>query len=1007
MRNFLSLLCTLCLVGGFITPELNAQSSRQQWTETFATAAQAFEAASRQLPSEYEVRLLSRETIRENRSIERYELLLNDYAVYGKQLLVTGTANGRFRAAYPIALPRPGSLKMNIEQASWRTKLSNLLSKDAYVYTEHHYAIVPVEFDFDRSDFVLAAIIETAVPNSHRHDRIYLDAATGKLIARHAIDCTFVPGTAETLNHGTQTIETTQDGPNGSFRLFDTSRGEGIRTVGVDENDLFDADNDWSYNDVTLSMALDVHYGMGVTHDFLKNQFGRIGLDGQGVALRSVTGEQFANAFYGGPENMGFGAGEPGANLNLPLSAIDIVGHEMAHGVTAFMNGLIYNGESGGLNEAFSDIIGVTVEHNSHPVEGVNAWRLGEQASTTGYFIRNMSDPSEKEMPDTYGGVFWSDNLEVHSGSSIANYWYYLLVAGDSGTNDVGYEFNVPAIGYDKAVDIVYDAFSNLMPSSNYADCSIATILAATERFGACSAEVNAVEEAWRAVNVLTGVAGVGSSDLFRSCEANETITFTAEAPGAFLDWNFGDGTQSTDNPATHVYTEDGSYLAYFRFLNCAGDTVVTNARNSVAILTEVPDACLLTELNRNLIEIDGCFGQLTDDGGIEGDYNDDLFNEARLSNPDAAAYRFMFEAFALETGFDYLLFYQGNDSEPLYSFTGYTLPATFEVGGNDVRVVFSTDGSVTDAGFLLAFECIQAVQAPSASIVVPGGLACRALRTYSAVVVDYPTSYAWSIDDTEYGQSDEFTFNWQTLGPGEYELSLEVCNALGCNTTTETIVITDEIGTCEETVLNNGTTQLSGCFEGSLVDDGGVDGEYSNQISSTVLMSNEEGNHYRLNFIEYFTEDNYDYLYVTDNTDPSNPQLLATYNGFLQPFEVVFPTSNLLIRFETDGSVTESGFIIDYACVETTATTNLLTNIDWKVAPNPFGQQFYVHDLPAQTDWTLQLFSADGRLVATQLAVPGNEQVAFDTGAIPSGLYWLRAVSDEGTLEARRVVKQ
>jgi hypothetical protein len=170
--------------------------------------------------------------------------------------------------------------------------------------------------------------------------------------------------------------------------------------------------------------------------------------------------------------------------------------------------------------------------------------------------------------------------------------------------------------------------------------------------------------------------------------------------------------------------------------------------------------------------------------------------------------------------------------------------------------------------------------------------------------------------------------------------------------------------------------------------------------------MSNEAGSYYRLDFIELALESNYDYLYVYDNTDADNPVLLETYNGFPCPFATVFPTSNLLLEFITDGSVTENGFEIEYSCVDPSSINELLADIDWSVSPNPFGNRFYVDGLPSQTEWILQLFSSAGRLIDSQFVAAGRAQVAFSTQSIPAGMYWLRAVSSEGTLPARRLVK-
>ena len=120
-----------------------------------------------------------------------------------------------------------------------------------------------------------------------------------------------------------------------------------------------------------------------------------------------------------------YGKGD-GLKFN-PWVSLDIVGHEVSHGVTQSSAGLIYQNESGALNESFSDIFGEMIENYT---DDPNDWLMGDDR--TDGFIRSMSNPKDKSDPDTYKGTNWKttsgDNWGVHTNSGVQNYWFFLLV---------------------------------------------------------------------------------------------------------------------------------------------------------------------------------------------------------------------------------------------------------------------------------------------------------------------------------------------------------------------------------------------------------------------------------------------------------------------------------------------------------------------------------------------------------------------------------------------------
>ena len=158
---------------------------------------------------------------------------------------------------------------------------------------------------------------------------------------------------------------------------------------------------------------------------------------------------------FGNGSQMTYGDGNASWN---PLVSLDIVGHEVSHGVTEYSAGLVYSYESGALNESFSDIFGEAIENFA---TGSNDWLMGEDIGVNpGSALRSMADPPIKGDPDTYLGTNWrfdsADNGGVHTNSGVQNKWFYLMAVGEAGVNDNGQSYNVTGIGIDDAEAIAY-----------------------------------------------------------------------------------------------------------------------------------------------------------------------------------------------------------------------------------------------------------------------------------------------------------------------------------------------------------------------------------------------------------------------------------------------------------------------------------------------------------------------------------------------------------------------
>lgn len=357
-----------------------------------------------------------------------------------------------------------------------------------------------------------------------RAEAFVLDAKTGELLERWDDLHTAKPGsgtpppgsgspavgTAKTLYLGELALNTEFYSSANTYGMVDRTRGNAFTTDmnnrQTGNGSLFlDPDNIWgNFTNVDRATAgTDAHLGMAFTWDYYKNVHGRNGIynDGIGAFSRVHYGRNYNNAFWSDScKCMTYGDGD-GSVLS-PLVSLDVAGHEMTHGVTSATANLQYSGESGGLNEATSDIFGTAVEFYANNPNDPPDWWIGETVYTpnkSGDALRYMDDPKrDGRSIDHYS--LYSSGLDVHYSSGIANNFFYLLAHG--GTNRTS-GISVTGIGLAKAERIWYVALTGYMnATTTFSQARQATIQAATQLFGASSVEVQRVKEAWTAVGV-------------------------------------------------------------------------------------------------------------------------------------------------------------------------------------------------------------------------------------------------------------------------------------------------------------------------------------------------------------------------------------------------------------------------------------------------------------------------------------------------------------------------
>jgi Zn-dependent metalloprotease len=356
---------------------------------------------------------------------------------------------------------------------------------------------------------VVGGLQDDGTPNELH---VITDAATGKKLYEYQ---GIETGTGKTLYSGTVTLNTTLSGS--TYQLTDGTRGSHktynkSHTTTTSAGTLFtDADDTWgtgaaSSSTTDQTAAADAAYGAQETWDFYKNTFGRSGIKNNGVGAYSRVhyGNAYVNAFWDDScFCMTYGDGSGNTH---PLTSLDVAGHEMSHGVTANTAGLNYSGESGGLNEATSDIFGTGVEFYAGNSSDVGDYLIGEKININGDGtpLRYMDQPSK----DGGSANYWSSsvgNLDVHYSSGVANHFFYLLSEGSGAKTINGVSYNSPTyngstvtgIGRAKALQIWYKALTTYMTSTtNYKAARTATL------YGSTSTEYATVAAAWTAVNV-------------------------------------------------------------------------------------------------------------------------------------------------------------------------------------------------------------------------------------------------------------------------------------------------------------------------------------------------------------------------------------------------------------------------------------------------------------------------------------------------------------------------
>jgi Zn-dependent metalloprotease len=431
---------------------------------------------------------------------------------------------------------------------------------------------------------------------------VYVNAHNGRIMLQDAI-IKHATASVQTRYAGIQTIGTTlvlganpspeYAGDEDYYILLDQTRGNGIQTYDMNgiggapisvpllyslATNFVDDDNVWTTGEhvrdpaptieegINDDVAWDAHWGASMVYDYWLERHGRLSYDDNNAKINSYIhyGEGYDNAFwngsvmtYGDGSYKNFGAFQ--INGFAPLTSLDVCGHEIGHAVCSNTSDLVYQKESGAMNEGFSDIWAACMENYimerfPNQTYSYQIWGIGEQIDfRTGpndpnNALRWMDNPKKAGHPDTYGGANWrnpncspslaNDYCGVHSNSGVLNKWFYLLTVGsgtppDDGVNDKGNAYSVTGLGFAKSELIAFGTEVLLTPTATFAEARAASISYTRSVYGPCSQEEESVTNAWYAVGVgesfnCSGGTTVSTGFLITS----ENVSEAAGGPG-------------------------------------------------------------------------------------------------------------------------------------------------------------------------------------------------------------------------------------------------------------------------------------------------------------------------------------------------------------------------------------------------------------------------------------------------------------------------------------------
>src|SRR3989338_500913 len=501
------------------------------------------------------------------------------------------------------------------ESASWEQQIRTDQADSSatwYPTAELIFAIdeikdMTLEIDGDRYKLAYKILITTIQPTYESH-YYYVDAVTGDILK---VRSTHIDITGDVYSYGAQNLDAKWRGgfiqkyeldAEDNGHNYHTKKFVSSTTAWDDMDDTRDASTNWGSTYLTETST---HFHVGESWDYFRDEFGRNGTNGAGSELHVYTQIGVVNALYDGIGNdVYFGTALTAYDLGMEPS---VVGHEFTHGVTHHTAGLVYEFESGALNESFSDIFGTMIQ--AIQLESTYTdWILGNRIPNTVDFTRSLSQPDTRGthwdgtydsnnfpnyvlgQPDYYYDSYYCDcpievdNGGVHINSGVQNKWFYILSQGNVSPVVTG-------IGMIKASRISYLALTSMMMnSSQFTDSREATLQAAINLYGECSIEHQMVARAWQAVGVGPGSSCTYTLDIPQISQ--EDLTIYPNPASAEL--NIALPYATTD--AIRIYDMMGKLVQEFNNENTIFQTDISILQNGVYNIQFAFDGNIVTK---------------------------------------------------------------------------------------------------------------------------------------------------------------------------------------------------------------------------------------------------------------------------------------------------------------------------------------------------------------------------------------------------------------------------
>ena len=792
---------------------------------------------------------------------------------------------------------------------------------------------------------------------------LYIDALDGSILLEDKIIKHIdVSTNVNTAYSGTQTITTNSS--NGTFYLQANNIGGGISTYDCHNGTSYlsatiptSANNTWIYSGKINKAILDVHWGTIQTYNYYKNIHNRNSYDNANAQLKSYVhyDYDFVNAFWDGSK-MTYGDGD-GISYTA-LTSIDVVGHELTHAVTEHSANLIYQGESGALNESFSDIMGSAVEYYAKP--GSFSWQLGNEFSLIGQPFRDMSNPNAQQNPDTYQGNYWDPNEEVHTNSGVQNYWYYLVTNGGNGTNDNGDSYSVTGIGFTKSAAIAYRTLTVYLTSNaTYDDARTYSIMAAEDLYGACSAEVQAVTAAWYAVGIGNNYSNAITADFSSAstfvCAAPATIQFKNLSTNASsYTWDFGDSspTSNSKNPS-HTYSAPGNFtvtLTASGNIACgAANTKVKTNYITVANSSGPANAtCTPTNtLDANFGTVQFDFNTISNSSSAsDAGYEDFTCTQSTTTLEGSAVNFSVIDEYTLEK-IDVAMWLDFNNngsfsnSEKIYAASSQNHNGKIIIPKGSVyntplrlRVISDYNNTITSS----CYNSYYGQTEDYTVILQQNNLAPKADFKANAVYItpgttvqfsdqslNIPTSWNWTFSGANINnstlQNPSATYN----SYGSYNVKLKVANNNGSDSTTKSLYI--HVIDFDKLCVNTSSTDSSGV----LYDEGGALYDYSTDKTCTFLISPGCRDSIIIDVDFLDVEKNFDYLNIYDGPNTNSVNIYQETGKQTIKKQVIATSGTATIELTSDQYVTGAGFQLSWR------STSLKSSDSIQVSTGPY----------------------------------------------------------------------